>query len=231
MYCINCGVKLADTEKQCPLCGVKVYHPNLTQGEGEPLYPRQALPPQQVNAVAARIIVTTLWLLPVIITLLCDTQISGGITWSGYVVGALAVGYVAFVLPYWFRKPNPVIFVPCSFGVVGLYLLYINWVTGGNWFLSLAFPVTGSSGLIVTAVVTLLRYVRRGSLYVFGGAFIALGAFMPLLEFLICITFRGIQFGIWSFYPFAVLVLFGGMLIFLAVCRPARETMERKFFV
>lgn len=231
MYCVNCGVKLADTEKQCPLCGVEVYHPALTRPEGVPLYPRQQMPPQQVNTNAARIIATTLYLLPVIITLLCDWQISGGITWSGYVVGALVVSYVAFVLPYWFRKPNPVIFVPCSFGAVGLYLLYINLATGGNWFLSLAFPVTGAIGLIVTAVVTLLRYVRRGSLYVFGGALIALGAFMPLLEFLICITFEGVRFAVWSFYPLTALVLLGGMLIFLAICRPARETMERKFFV
>ena len=31
MYCIKCGVELADTEKQCPLCGTLVYHPELEQ--------------------------------------------------------------------------------------------------------------------------------------------------------------------------------------------------------
>ena len=29
MYCINCGVKLADTEHICPLCGTEVFHPEL----------------------------------------------------------------------------------------------------------------------------------------------------------------------------------------------------------
>ena len=29
MYCIKCGVKLADTEKKCPLCGTVVYHPEF----------------------------------------------------------------------------------------------------------------------------------------------------------------------------------------------------------
>ena len=231
MYCVNCGVQLADTEKQCPLCGVRVYHPELVRGEGEPLYPRQQMPAQQVSTAAAKIIVTTLFLLPVIITLLCDLQISGGISWSGYVAGALALSYVVMVLPFWFRRPNPVIFVPCDFAAVGLYLLYINLATGGRWFLSFAFPVTGGICLIVTAVVTLLRYVRRGSLYVFGGAFVALGLFMPLIEFLLCISFEGVRFAVWSFYPLTALVLLGGMLIFLAICRPARETMERKFFV
>ena len=29
MYCVNCGVKLADTEQFCPLCGVKALHPDV----------------------------------------------------------------------------------------------------------------------------------------------------------------------------------------------------------
>lgn len=231
MYCVKCGVKLADTEKKCPLCGVAVFHPDLTRGEGEPLYPQQKNPSYQVSSAASRIVVTTAFLLPLLITLLCDLQINRTVTWSGYVIGALLVGYVILVLPSWFRQPNPVIFVPCGFAVIGVYLLYINFATGGRWFLSFAFPVVGTIGLIVTAVVALLRYVRRGRLYVFGGAAVALGAFMPLMEYLIYFTFQMPRFVAWSLYPLTALVLLGGMLIFLAICRPARETMERKFFI
>ena len=231
MYCVNCGVKLADTEKQCPLCGVKVYHPEITRPEGEPLYLRQALPAQQVSAGVEKIVVTTLFLLPAIISLMCDLHLNAEVLWSGYVVGALALCYTVVVLPLWFSRPNPVIFVPCDFAAAAGYLLYIDLITPGAWFLSFALPVTGGLCLIVTAVVTLLRYIRRGRLYVFGGALVALGAFMPLVEFLLCVTFEGIPFAVWSFYPLAVLVILGGMLIFLGVYRPARETMERKFFV
>ena len=83
----------------------------------------------------------------------------------------------------------------------------------------------------MTAVVTLLKYVRKGHLYIIGGAFIALGAFMPLMEFLMNLTFGFPQAFVWSIYPLVSLVLLGGMLIFLAICRPARETMGRKFFL
>lgn len=230
MYCVNCGVKLADTEKQCPLCGVAAYHPDITRVEAEPLYPRERLPAHQVSSRTAQIVATTAFLLPILITLLCDLQISGGVTWSGYVAGALLTGYVIFVLPYWFHKPNPVIFTACDFVTIGLYLLYINFAVDGDWFLSFAFPVTGGVGLIVTAVVTLLRYVRRGALYVIGGAMMVLGAFMLLMEFLMCITFA-LRFTGWSLYPLVALVLLGGMLIFLAINRSAREKMERKFFI
>ena len=65
----------------------------------------------------------------------------------------------------------------------------------------------------------------------FGGALTALGLFMPVMEMLLNLTFRLEHGLVWAFYPMAALVLLGGMLIFLAICRPARETMERKFFL
>lgn len=231
MYCIKCGVKLSDNQKVCPLCETVVFHPEIMPSNDDPLYPIQQHPATQVQSQAALVVITTLFLLPLLITALCDLQLNSAITWSGYVIGALLVTYVIMVLPYWFRRPNPVIFVPCGFAAAGAFLLYISLATGGGWFLSFAFPITGGVALIVTAVVTLLKYVRRGQLYIFGGAIIALGGMTVLAEFLSVITFGLDRFFGWSFYPLVVAALLGGLLIFLAICRPARETMERKIFL
>jgi hypothetical protein len=230
MYCINCGVKLADSEQRCPLCGTVPYHPEITRPEGRPLYPKNRYPSAEISPKAVHVVILLLFLLPILTTLLIDLRINRCVTWSGYVVGALLLTYEMVALPMWFRKPNPVIFVPCGFAAVGLYLLYIDLHTGGGWFLSFAFPVVGGIGLIVTAVVTLLRYLRRGRLYIFGGAFMALGAFMLLMEFLIVITF-GRNFVGWSIYPMAALILLGGFLIWLAIDHSTREMMERKLFI
>lgn len=231
MYCIKCGVALSDTEKHCPLCGTVVYHPDMIQSEAAPLYPAAGYPAAKVSSRAIQIVLTTLFLLPMLIILQCDLHISGAVTWSGYVIGALVLGYVTVVLPLWFRKPNPVIFVPCDFAALALYLLYIDLTVVGQWFLSFALPVVGFVGLVVTAVVTLCRYVRRGYLYILGGALAALGVFMPLMGFLVNLTFFHPAFAFWSLYPATSLLLLGGMLIFLAICRPARETMHRKLFI
>lgn len=230
MYCINCGVKLADSEKKCPLCGVVPYHPDIPRPEGRPLYPVNRYPSTEVKPKVAQVVILLLFLLPLVTTLLIDLRINRAVTWSGYVTGALLLTYIVAALPGWFYKPNPVIFVPCDFAAVGLYLLYINLAVNGNWFLSFAFPVTAGIGLIVTAVVTLTRYLRRGRLYIFGGAFMAMGAFMLLLEFLIVITFRRSFVG-WSIYPLTALMLLGGFLIYLAINHTAREMMERKLFI
>lgn len=230
MYCINCGVKLADSEKECPLCHTRVFHPDLMRPEGEPLYPNKA-PAVKKRSLFPQIFATVAFVMTILIVFLCDWQLNHTVSWSGYVMGALLLAYVMLVLPFWFRRPNPVIFVPCDFVAIGLYLLYIDLFTHGHWFLSFAFPVVGGIGLIVTAVVTLLRYVHGGKLYIFGGASILLGAFMLLLEFLLDLTFDISGFIGWSLYPLTVLVTIGGMLLYLAIWRPAREAIERKFFI
>ncbi|MEI3090412.1 MAG: hypothetical protein V8T01_10865 [Oscillospiraceae bacterium] len=82
-------------------------------------------------------------MLPAILSLLCDWRIDGTIVWSGYAAGAIGLLYVMIVLPLWFRHPNPVIFVPVDFAAIGLYLLYIDFATGGHWFLVVCLPGDG----------------------------------------------------------------------------------------
>lgn len=229
MYCIKCGVKLGDTEKKCPLCNTVVIHPDVKPNEKLPLYPSNKIPKPPSGRKSLNGAVVILFLIPMIICFISDIQINGKIDWFGYVAGALIVSYATFALPMWFKKPNPVIFVPCSFAATALYLLYINLFTSGNWFLTFALPVIGGIALIVCAVVTLIYYLRKGMLYIIGGAFIALGTFMLLIEYLLDLTF-GLRFICWSIYPLVTLVMLGGLLIYLAINKSAREAIERKLF-
>lgn len=229
MYCVNCGVKLEDTEKKCPLCHTICYHPDIRRPEAESLYPPSQYPTPKVRPSGILSAVTTLFVLAIFVMLLCDLQLNGKLTWADLASGAVGLLYIALILPFWFRKPNPVIFVPCGFAATAAYLLYIDLATGGNWFLSFAFPVTGGVCLVITTLLTLLRYVRRGRLFIYGGCIMGFGALMILVEFLMHLTFSGVTFG-WSLYPFAAFFLLGGYLLFLGIYRPARESMERKFF-
>ena len=229
MYCIKCGVKLADTEKKCPLCNTIVCHPDFKQTAEHPLYPSNKMPKNNSGSQALNGAVIILFFIPLLVCFFADLSLDGKMEWFGYVAGALVVSYVAFALPLWFKKPNPVIFVPCSFAAAALYLLYINLATGGSWFLCFAFPIVGGICLITCTVVTLMYYLHRGRLYILGGAFMALGVFMLLVEFLLKMTF-GLRFIGWSIYPLVVLFLFGGLLMYFAINSTAREMIERKLF-
>ena len=229
MYCVKCGVKLADTEKKCPLCNTVVYHPELTQPEATPLYPENKRPPSIKAAKTLSGVILFVFLIPLIISFFADLLPDGRVDWFGYVAGALVVGYVMVALPLWFQRPNPVIFVPCSFAAVAAYLLYLDLVTAGSWFLSLALPTIGGLALITCTVVTLVYYLGKGKLYIFGGAFMALGTLLLMVEYLLTVTFQ-LNFIGWSVYPLIVLSILGGLMIYLAIDKNARETMERKLF-
>ena len=88
-YCVQCGVKLADTEKNCPLCGTPVQNPNVTEPSAEkPIYPAQQFSPVAMRAQRNTVLLITavVMLIPVLTTLISDLSISGTVTWSRYVL-------------------------------------------------------------------------------------------------------------------------------------------------
>ena len=95
--------------------------------------------------------------------------------------------------------------------------------------MTFALPVTAGMGLIITVLVALTYYIKKGWLYIFGGCIMAFGAFMILVEWLLYLTFDIAFYG-WSFYPLVAFLLLGGMLIYLGINKSAREVMERKLF-
>lgn len=231
MYCIQCGVKLAPSEKVCPLCHTQVFHPDIPTPNGEPLYPRGKDPIAVRRTRLAQVVVTFLYLLPLLIVPLCDLQLSGGITWSGYVIGGLLLSYIMMVLPTWFYRNHAEIFVPCVFVAIGLFLLYINLQVDGSWFLTFALPVTAGIGSIITAMTVLLKFLRKGVYFIIGGSCMAFGGWMLLMEYLLSVTFGLPWFLGWSLYPLIALWVIGGLLIYIGCNRAMQEMLARKLFI
>ena len=227
MYCARCGVKLADTEQRCPLCGTEAYHPDIERPEVAPLYPKDFVPKRELSKTTIHIIILTLFLIPILVTLYCDYYINRTITWSPYVAFSLIDIYIITILPFWFKKPTPAVFVPLDFLSIALLLQYINYATNGDWFLNLAFPLVTYLGLIVTAATVLLYYLKKGYLYVVGGFFIALGLYMDIIELFLMVTFK-VNFDGWSLYPMIPLVLMGLGMIAISISRNARAALARK---
>ena len=231
MYCIKCGVELSPGQSTCPVCGTRVYHPDLPVSDVPPPYPRKEFQPEEFNRKGILFVITIIALLPLLLPMVFEFSWHGVIEWSGYVAGAVVLLYVAIVLPLWFKKPNPVVFVPCDFAVIAVYLLYINFQTGGNWFFSFAFPVAGGLGVIITAIVALAKYLRRTLLYVFGGGLIAIGAWTVLIELLVRVTF-GVRTGVmWSLCTLISFFVLGMMLIIIELVKPLKESLRKIFFI
>ena len=144
MYCVKCGVELGDSEKKCPLCGTTVFHPEMEPPKGDGPYPPEEHIHKEVSRSGALFVVTVLTVLPIVICLLCDWRINGGIVWSGYVTGALLMCYIVIVLPLWFRRGNPVYLCPGRFcGAGGLPAVYRS---GYRWALVPFLCFSGGGG-------------------------------------------------------------------------------------
>ncbi len=230
MYCIKCGVALSQGQTVCPLCGTRVAHPDFPVNPN-PTYPQKPFQSEEFNRRGLLFVISVLWLLPLFLPLILEFTWLHRVTWSGYVAGGVLLAYILAVLPLWFRHASPYIFIPCDFAAALLYLLYIDLVTGGGWFLSFAFPVAGALGLIVTAVSTLFCCLRRGRLYIIGGGLIALGTWTGLIEFLVELTFAVHAPIHWSLFSCITFCLCGVMLIVIAIVKPLRESLRKFFYI
>ena len=230
MYCIKCGAKLSEGQTVCPLCETKVYHPDFVVTE-ESTYPKVPFESEEFNYKGLMFVITMIFLVPLILPILLELDWRAQVSWSGYVSGGTLIFYTAVIMPYWFKKPYPVIFTPVTFALITGLLLFINHKTGGNWFMSFAFPVTASLGVILTAAIAILQYVKKGCLYTVGGMLIALGIWTVFLEWDIRTTFAVSTPFYWSLAPLTVLSLVGIMLIVIAIVKPLKESLRRIFFI
>ena len=230
MYCVNCGVELADGERKCPLCYTPVYFPGAVD-TGERPYPEYDYKADKVNPRGVYFIISFVFLIAAVISVVCDLSIDGRLVWSDYVVGGLILGYVSFILPAWFVRPNPAVFIPCDFLAAAVYLGYVCFKTDGEWYLTFALPLTAFVALAVCSIVILSYYLKRGYLYIWGGALIATGLFSMVVEQLANVTFGLPGAIVWGLYPAIALTLLGLMLIIIAVVKPFRESLCRIFSI
>ena len=227
MYCVKCGVKLQEGVERCPLCRTPVWNPE-PQKESRS-YP-DTLPLQHREAdLPGAVALTVICCVASIVTLTVCLKLYGRLQWGGYVIFGLLLFYVIAVLPRWVREPRGEVFVPIDHAAAALFVLYVCLKTGGHWFMSFALPVIGSSALISTAMICLLKYVKGGRPFILGGFLLVLGGFTVLVEFFEHLSF-GTEMFRWSLYSLAGFGSVGLFLLIAGMIPSLRQGMRRRFF-
>ncbi len=230
MYCVKCGVKLQEGVKACPLCATPVWCPEAGEEPSAATYSDRypVVSRQQRLTVLSSLTVALLAVMIACFSIAVNT--TGRMGWSFYVIVGVAAFYLIFLLPFWFRKPHPMIFVPTAFLTACLLLFSICLYTGGRWFWTFAFPLTGLLAALTIGAVALYRYVKGGTIFITGGLLLAIGGSCLLAELFQHLTFRTPLFS-WSVYAASVFGLFGGFLLLAGIIRPLREHLRRVFFL
>ena len=192
-YCVNCGVELGVFETKCPLCNTQVINPNKSidsqkTKEKNPYPIRQENFSTQKERNLTAGIISLCLAFPAIVCFLIDLIYSKNLIWSFFVVGAMGMMWSFFVPLLLFEKPKTLLYIIIDFFAITGYLYLVECLTKGNWFLTLAFPITLSCG-IVTLICSVLiknKYIK-GFFYIGALISITLAIFTTILEYIISV--------------------------------------------
>ena len=233
-YCVNCGVELEKTEKFCPLCKTEVVNPREPWRE-----PRSRPYPKQIETIAHQIdrrffgvLATLVLLIPVLVTVICDLMISGGVTWSGYVIGAIVMLFVWFVLPYFFKKPHPFWFALVDCLIILVFLWLVETVSQTEWFWSLGLPITLTiSAMIVGLTALFTRKKRVPVLTRVSVVLFSVGLLCVLIEFFINNAAQRSLLPTWSLFCLIPCVILGLIALVLQAKKDLLEQIRRRLFI
>ena len=231
MYCVKCGVRLVDGLKACPLCGTPVWNPEPEKRNVH--YNPDLYPNKDVRGKFTVLSLITLIFAAVPLgCLIACVNYYGRAEWSAYVAFSFLFLYIAAVLPAWFPRYYPVVFIPVTFAALEGFLLFLCLYTGGNWFLSLAFPAVGLLFVFSYAAFWLIRIgvLPRIKLRLLGIWFILFGAATMLIELFVHITFSTPMFN-WSLYTAGTFAAFGLFLFVASFIKRLRRSLYKKTFV
>ena len=233
-YCVQCGVELAPSERDCPLCGTAVLNPRCDWEAPDTLpYPDTVdVKEARIDRRYARQLVAILLTANAVITLLLNFLGGGGLTWSPYVIGAVGLLYCWFVVPLLYKFSRPYAFVGFDFAALGLFLFLVALMSGGmGWYLRLIIPLLLLSGITFILIMLSLRRLEWPWLYRIALACLAFGLFLPGVETLIrWYAGYGMRFE-WSFYAAIPIAVFAAALLLVERNKPLKEEIRKKLFI
>ena len=231
MYCIHCGVKLQENAGECPLCHTPVVTTPMPESAVRSKYSSRYPEAEKGRGrLLAAWLMTAIMLAAGLGCLVFCLQTMHAADWSGIVLMSLALLWVWVILPMMFPRWRPMIFMPINFIALGGYLLYICVKTGGHWFLSFAFPVTGIAAVVTLTGIALIRYMSQGRFRMMSLLVIFIGLSFMLIEFFQHITFGSPMF-VWSLYCVCGFCLIGLFLFVASFIPPLRAYLRRTFFI
>lgn len=231
-YCVNCGVKLSETEKSCPLCGVEVINPR--QPVQEPR--RRSYPDVPVSGYRGGyrdlvLPVALLMLIPVLITLACDWLTSGSLGWSIFVAASIGLAAVFILPPLALKRPRVLL---CLFwdllATIG-FLYVLDRMTTPGWFLPIGLPLVLIAGVMVLGLAALFTWMDLRKLVKLALVLFAAGLMCVFVDLFTSTEHASKIIISWSVYPLVPCVILGVIALLINRNHYLREKIKQRFFI
>lgn len=190
-YCVNCGVKLGQNARNCPLCGVEVINPNdpIDQSTAKRFPQKQDVYNTTFERNLWIKIVTIMLAIPMLLAVIINFMFGEGLNWSLYVVSSLVLVWTWLISPFLFNHNYVTLWF--SIDAISLlgFLYLIQFLTASqDWFFSLALPIISTFTFLFLILVLLIRQKIIREMQIVACIFISLSIFFILTN--IVINFR-----------------------------------------
>lgn len=236
-YCVNCGVELDASARECPLCNTPVWNPRELekQAQGKMVmhtelpFPREKGQVETATKKDFGLLISMVVLATAATCGILNALVFQGTLWSLSVIGACAVLWV-MLIPVMIYTKQP-IYVSLLYDgiVVVLYLYILTFQVGSRgWFYGLGLPVTILVTFIAEAFTLCVCKLPRSFLTVSLYLFTSVGLLCLGLEMLIDWYLTGeIALG-WSAVVLTVCVILDIALITMLSKRRLRNEVRRR---
>lgn len=187
-YCVNCGVELDTSEKECPLCNTPVINPRELErmaGAVQP-FPKEKGQVEVVKRKDLGILLSTVVLATAVTCGGLNAFVFRGNLWSLAVIGVCAILWVIMIPAVIYTKQPVYVSLLFDGAAVVLYLYMLTFLAGsGEWFWGLGLPIAVLVTVIAELFTVCVRKLPRAFLTIALYLFTAVGLLCMGLEILI----------------------------------------------
>lgn len=230
-YCVNCGVELDATAKECVLCNTPVYNPKEFGKftDAKTPFPREK---GQVEAVKRKdwgILFSVMMLATALACGFVNAFIYDGSLWSLAVIGVCGILWV-MLIPALIYVNQPVYLSLLWDGLaVAVYLYMLTFLTEGDgWFWGLGMPIVVLVTVLAEVYTFCMRKLPRSFLTVILYSLSAIALLCLGLEILIDLYLHEKVSLFWSAVVVTVCVVLDIMVITMLSVKRLRDAVRRR---
>lgn len=229
-YCVNCGVELHATAKECPLCNVPVINPNdLKEGKRVSPFPEEKGQVETVKRKDLGLLLSMVVLATAVTCGLLNAFVFSANAWSLAVIGVCVIVWVIFIPVFIYTKQTIYVSILFDGVAVVVYLLMLAYMVGDDdWFWRLGVPIVVLFTVVIELFTFCVRKLPKSILTISLYFFTAVGIVCVGLESLIDLYMSGEVSLIWSAVVLTICVIIDIAIITLLSRRRLRNAVRRR---
>ncbi len=187
-YCVNCGVELDASARECPLCGTPVINPRDLERltEGATPFPKEKGQVEVVKRKDLGILLSITLLATAVTCGILNAFVFRANLWSLTVIGVGAILWVIMIPAVIYMKQPVYVSLLYDGAAVSLYLFMLTYLTeSSGWFWGLGLPIAALVTVVAELFTLCVRRLPRSFLTVMLYVFTAAGLLCMGLEMLI----------------------------------------------